>query len=590
MPAMRHLLFLVLLGSIALPVVGMADDPVTGDDVTQLLESLDDDRYEVRQEAATRLEAMVARPEVGPLLATEFQRVLVGGDVSFEVRWHLERWRKRLPDVPTEPIEGVSDEEIDRLIARMDDDSYAVRRAVVDRLRWLLGNPEQIGPIMIRSKRGLDDPSQDAEGTRRLSLLWQEARGAWLASDSVTIDLPHVSDEQIRRWVDDLARRAPASPRGDSWSVHERSERELLDLLARDDCIARVKGIIEDRLGGELENGEPGDVEPLDADATARLDNVLRWTRPAMVAEYWREGSHLGEQHLVIGVPSRTEGATAASHFDRIDDEVAHCVSGQNLTPGDYPVGVAIPHPRGGAIFHLINLPTPRRQLAYEYYVKLDETKRLRAISRRTLDRFLESKRLLDERELLMLAQLEANEVSRFAGKYFHLVNDSQLDSPGSARTSGRPSRFGVIALQLASNGTKEVMPGMIRAIDESAFLPPTSQCPYRFHWLAALSIARRDPWPASDTGPSAETWLAGLLRRDSLLVEDRPGGPELGATAAAVLLKSHGENPLSYGLRRAIDPLLARLGVDGYRYDSDEAPDRVAQWSKRFTEKTPLP
>ncbi len=199
--------------------------------------------------------SIVARPEVGPLLATEFQRVLVGGDVSFEVRWHLERWRKRLPDVPTEPIEGVSDEEIDRLIARMDDDSYAVRRAVVDRLRWLLGNPEQIGPIMIRLKRGLDDPSQDAEGTRRLSLLWQEARGAWLASDSVTIDLPHVSDEQIRRWVDDLARRAPASPRGDSWSVHERSERELLDLLARDDCIARVKGIIEDRLGGELENG-----------------------------------------------------------------------------------------------------------------------------------------------------------------------------------------------------------------------------------------------------------------------------------------------------------------------------------------------
>ena len=46
---------------------------------------------------------------------------------------------------------------------------------------------------------------------------------------------------------------------------------------------------------------------------------------------------------------------------DRIDDETAHCVSGVNLSEGDYPVGGAFPHPKErSSFFCLVNLPTPR--------------------------------------------------------------------------------------------------------------------------------------------------------------------------------------------------------------------------------------
>ena len=48
-----------------------------------------------------------------------------------------------------------------------------------------------------------------------------------------------------------------------------------------------------------------------------------------MVAEYWQGGRHLNIQRLLVGVPSVSEGGT--SHFDRIDDDTAHCAAGVNL-------------------------------------------------------------------------------------------------------------------------------------------------------------------------------------------------------------------------------------------------------------------
>ena len=46
-------------------------------------------------------------------------------------------------------------------------------------------------------------------------------------------------------------------------------------------------------------------------------------------------------------------------------------------------------------------------------------------------------------------------------------------------------------------------MPGLAEAIAKNRFLPPTLLAPYRLEWLAALSIAARDPWPGVDA------WLA---------------------------------------------------------------------------------
>lgn len=444
-------------------------------EVARLLEQLDDDRFDVRGRASERLEALVARPELGRLLAAEFRRVLVRPEVSFEVRWHLQRWCRGLPLVPPEPAEGVSPEDLQRLLGQLDDDSYGVRQGAARRLE---------------------------------------------------------------------------------------------SLLFRDENLPRMKKALEARLAAGA-----------DAETAARLKTLLDLARPAMVAECWQQRRHVGEQHLLVGVPSVGPGAARPSHFDRIDDELAHCVSGHNLSEGDYPVGVAFPHPKQpGAFFHLVNLSTPWRRIEYQRHVKIDEAQRLAEISRRTLDRMLAQRHELSEEELILLAQLDPKEVSRFAGKYFHAVDDAALP-PAQPLTAlmhehagGHASRFGMICAQLANDGTKEAIPGLLAAIDKRRFLAPGSVAPYRLHWLAALSIAARDPWPEVDR------WLAGLIGRDDLLVEDYPQGPRLGATAAAVLLERHGQPFSEFGLKPSPGSF-PRPYMRGYRFSTPDAQEKVRQW-----------
>jgi len=451
------------------------------DKVAKLVEQLDSDRFEARRLAAVRLEELVSRPELGRLLSAEFQRVLIRADVSFEVRWHLEKWYRRLPEVPPDAVdhlslEDASPEQLDRLIRQLDDDSYSVRLGTLRRLKWL---------------------------------------------------------------------------------------------LFQDEHLPRVKRALRSRLA-----------DGTDAETAVQLRRLLELTRPAMVAEYWRARHHEGKQHLLVGVPSMSPGAICPSHFDRIDDEVAHCVSGNNLSPGDYPVGVAFPHPRqSGSFFHLVNLPTPRQRLEYKIHVGTNEAQRLAAISRRTLDRILAEKRTLDEQELIMLGQLDPEELARFVGKYFRLVEDQPLPHPQPSaaflrnRTGGRPSRFGMICVWLATDACKDAAPGLLEAIEESRFRPPTSLAPYRLHWLAALSIAVRDPWPEVDA------WLADRIGDNEVLVDGRPDGPELGATAAAVLLRRRGQAGSQFGLQGAADPLMQQWGIDGYRFSSDDARENLQQW-----------
>ena len=62
-----------------------------------------------------------------------------------------------------------------------------------------------------------------------------------------------------------------------------------------------------------------------------------------MAAEIWEDHQHGTVQYLLIGVPQYPERMTRATFFDKIDDTTAHCVSGNSLAPGDYPVGIAIP-------------------------------------------------------------------------------------------------------------------------------------------------------------------------------------------------------------------------------------------------------
>jgi hypothetical protein len=536
------------------------DDSRLHAEVARLIEQLNSDRFEVRRKAADEFEKLVEKPEWRRGLAAEFQQALVRPNISFEVRRQLERWSRRLPRPPADPAPAASPKELDKLVGQLDDDSYAVRIGAARRIEWLLGNAKLICPIMVRLKQRLSDQSLDAETKQRIEIAWQLARGAWLASDVDGRELPAVSDQQIDRWLDDLVRQ------GNSAAVvaaREAASCELLDLLARDDYVARLTQAIRARLPKKP-----------DGKVAAPLQSLLDWTKPELVAEYWRDRRPMFEQHLLIGVPTVAAGGARPTCFDRADDRVAHCTSGNALGPGDYPVGRAFPHPRQeGSLFHLVSLPTPRRRMAYVSYANADESKRLAALSRRTLDGLLTDKRPLSEMQLLMLAQLDPIEVSRFANKYFLAAQDRRLSQSGSRRIGGRPSQFGMIAARLAIDGGKEATPGLIEAIAKNRFLPPTLLASYRLDLLAALSIAARDPWAGADD------WLADRLNESEPLMLGRSTAPEIGATAAAVLLNRRGQTPESFGLQPAPDALMSDLHVAGYRFAGEEARKKVIEW-----------
>ncbi len=131
----------------------------------------------------------------------------------------------------------------------------------------------------------------------------------------------------------------------------------------------------------------------------------------------------------------------------------------------------------------------------------------------------------------------------------------------------------------MAVDGTREAAPGLIEAIRQKKFLPPTPLGPYRLQWLAALSIARRDPWP------DADAWLGENLDNQQTLISDHDEAAEIGATAAGVLLTRHQQRPEAFGLQAAVDSQLAQLKVTGFRYTTPEDVQRVRQWWKRQTE-----
>ncbi|MGD0899710.1 MAG: hypothetical protein ABR915_17905 [Thermoguttaceae bacterium] len=579
---------LCLLGVCLGGVEAAAADPVSSPrppeevrrQLASLVSDLDSRRYEVRQDAARKIEELAARPDTRDLMAEEFARQLLEPGLSFEARWRIVRWQSRLPKVSVVPPSSVSPAEIDQLVRQADDDSCAVRLGAAERLQWLSANARLAGPIMLGLKRRLAEPGISTDDYRRLDWLREQIWGGWLTGGSTGWDLPPVSQEQLGRWLDDLAGPAakPDAVGRPSPSRQQIARQELQELLASDAEVPRVKAALEERLA-----------RTTNADAAAAFRDLMDLTRPAMVAEGWQGRRLLSCQHLLIGVPSKAPGAEKPSHFDRIDDRVAHCVSGNTLQPGDYPVGVAFPHPKlPGLMFHLVNLSTPRRKMAYAYCSKTDMTERLVAMSRRTTDRFLAERRPLGEREVWLLPGLDAREVSRFAGRYFRLVDDllmdddPALDDTGFSLPGGRSSLHGMICTVLAIDGTKDAVPGLLEAIQHKRVLPPTSLGPYEFPWLAALSIAARDPWHGVDD------WLAGLPGRRDSLVLGRADGPELGATAARILLRRHGQSPGCFGLEVVPDSVLAALHVEGYRFGSLGGPERIQIWWKRQAEAAP--
>jgi len=570
LPSFRHLWLLVAVAGLVPPAV-VADEPLSGSTVSQQemqaelperLKELDHESYQVRRQAMSVLERWLNQPDLALPLAVEFRKALRDPTISFEVRSKLERWSRKLPAVADQPAAAISLPEVEQLVTQLDDDSYATRLAAEKRLVWLVTNPKMVCPTLVVLKNRMADPNLSPETRRRLEPTWREVRSAWLLGDGDESCLPPVSDAQLRAWIDELAQSPPDDAAG-GWTVHVNARRELMDVLARDSYIPRVGQMIEARLA-----------EKPDDKAVARLEEIQQLLRPALVAEFWQNHRHLGEQHLLVGVPSLAESAQRASYFDRIDDRVARCVSGQSLAAGEYPVGVAFPHPtEDNAFFHLVNLPTPRRQMAYACQTQLDQGRRLTEISRRTLDRLLAEKRPLSDRELDMLGQLDYAEVSRFVGRYFAQVEDDPVLLFTSDRMENPGSRHAAVCMLLSAKGTKEAVPGLLEAIQRQRFLEPTSTPPYRWPWLAALSIAARDPWSGVDA------WLADLVNRRDRLIDYQADSPELGATAAGILAARHKRSALQCGLLPVAIYSEQNWPFTTYRFESDDDRQRVLQW-----------
>ena len=67
-------------------------------------------------------------------------------------------------------------------------------------------------------------------------------------SDPAGWDLPPVSDAQIDGWLSDLSRPLPAGATVGEQNKHDMAQRELFDLLPRDEYVPRLKKAIQTRL------------------------------------------------------------------------------------------------------------------------------------------------------------------------------------------------------------------------------------------------------------------------------------------------------------------------------------------------------
>lgn len=559
-------------------------------EVAGLIRQLDSDRYETRQQAAERLRRLAADRQASRVLAAEVSRILVAPNTSFEVRRALEALLPSLPTLPDLPAPEAAQAEIDRLVDQLEAADFGQRTSARQRLEWLVGHPRLAAGVLLRIKGRLSREDLSLDGRRWLEAVYKQARRAWLSSDPRLWTLPSPSETQVAQWIEQLVQPGAGNGRPGRPSLPEQAMLQLQDALAWDDRVPQIRQALEAALGRA----------GLTPQATERIRKLLELTRPAMAAECWGRLSPqmpcrlVGTQWLVVGVPSLGPGAERPSHFDRIDDQTAHCVSGQNLSPGDYPVGVAFPHPKQpGYLFQLVNLTSPRRLMAYQYVCEMPIGARLTALSRRTFQWMLARRQPLSAAELNMLRLLDRVELSRFAGAFLELVEDQPIPEheraglrgaawPAGALADdlaaghgrvGETSRHGTLCEVLVQAGTPEAVPGLLRAIQAERLLPPRPSAPYRLDVLAVLAIAARNPSPESDV------WLGALLARAEPLVLGPQAPPETAATAGAMLLQRHGQVPSEFGLQPAEDPYLSAAGVPGYRATSAEGLARLRQW-----------
>jgi hypothetical protein len=541
-------------------------DPAVAQEVRAAIEQLDAEDFATRSKAAERLTRRVAEPALAEFLSEEFARTLLASETSFEVRSQLESLARPLKPVAppaNEPRPRATD--LGPLLDQLNSNTSSQRDSARRRIQSMLGDVESIAPVYVELKRRVANRQLAAEGRYVLEPLLDQARRAWLAAEPARVALPAVTNDQITAWVDELTKLDDAEPA--DRTRREAADRELLDAICRDEVRPRVLEILAQRIAAAS-----------DAASSTTLQNLADFARPAMAAEVWSNRINGTVQYLLIGVPQFNERSPRPTHFDRIDDQTAHCVSGASLIEGDYPVRVALPHPIPQEVmFHLTNLPTPRLRLRYQYDVERDDATRLRELSQRTVDYYLAQKRPLDEGQVLVLSQLDPRIVSRFVGPYFQAVPNQPLLTTPSGELGRLSTLHAAICYPLTRFGTHEAVPALEQLARGGQLGKQTSENPFQIAWIAALSIAQRDPWPEVDT------WLASLLDDTTPLAVSIDPRPLLGATAAAVLLDRHGASMQSFGLDMTAEANFGASRFIGYRYVSDKDRQDIRRWWENF-------
>jgi hypothetical protein len=275
-------------------------------------------------------------------------------------------------------------------------------------------------------------------------------------------------------------------------------------------------------------------------------------------------------------VPSQAPGARRATRFDRVTDEIALCGAGNALSPGEYPLGMAFPHPREQAsFFHLVSLPTARERLIYQHQIaNVYEAERLADVTRRTLGPSLANARPLDDAQLWLLGQLDQPTVASMLREYFASVPDEPFDmSQLAPMLSDVSSVHRTACMMLALDGSREVVPVLVEAAKNRRFMSLSIDEPQAMAWIAALAIAARDPWEGVDG------WLAELVEcKDRISFGQQTRG-DVGATAAAMLLLRNEFQPGDFGLS-ASEPLQRGL------HDRFEAPINAAYRQRMFEDR----
>lgn len=594
-------LFCVALIADVLAPLAVAQPPQAASraDVERLVAALDNPEYFAREHAMRQLRAVVTEGPQAAQVAGQLQQLSFDPKVSYEAQLRLAEILDEIPNVKLGKPDQITETDAIEIVAAIAGDRFAQRQSAIRRLAWLLENDQNVVPLLVALKARLADTKLTPAGRHLLETQHALARGHWLMAPPERCVMPPVPESEIAKLL--AAVTTPATDDA-SFMASSSAVRNLEDLLAREE----YRASLSERLAAELDRAEDPAVRTV-------LTDLVDLTKPAMVAEIWSalryvnvgggmmvtdfdpESLRLSTcQYLHVGVPQIPEGADRATHFDRCDDKVANCVSGNTLTPGEYPVHTAFAHPNGqNILFHLVNLPTPRRRLLYEHLATRDPSIRFREMSQRTCDAFLSGQRKLTDNDMTVLLTLERAVVGQFAADFLRQVEDRPLENRSGSLADGRFSQHGMLCYVLARRGEKKSAEAILAALANERILPPDARGAHDMPHIALLAIAKRDAWS------NADKWLAETIERprplvttaawdelardikqvDEHSIEHQPAQtPDAGATAAAILAQRLGVSIDSLGLMEQRDDVCTSLGLQTYRFESSSARTEAAK------------